>query len=77
LGIEGSNGIDNTKADVSVFSKITSDRIELKTPMNVDIYNVMGVRVTTLKAVNSIDLNSLNQGVYIIRAGKSTLKVIR
>ncbi len=71
------NAVDNTKADASVFSKITSDRIDLKTPMNVDIHNVTGVRVATLKAVNSIDLNTLKQGVFIIRAGNSTLKIVR
>jgi len=77
LGIEELNAVDNTKADASVFSKITSDRIDLKTPMNVDIHNVTGVRVATLKAVNSIDLNTLKQGVFIIRAGNSTLKIVR
>ncbi len=77
LGVEELNAVDNTKADASVFSKITSDRIDLKTPMNVDIHNVTGVRVATLKAVNSIDLNTLKQGVFIIRAGNSTLKIVR
>lgn len=77
LGIEETNGIDNTKADVSVFSTITSDRINLKNTMNVEIFNVTGIRIETLNAVNSINLKSLKQGIYVIRAGNSTLKIVR
>jgi hypothetical protein len=70
-------GIAQTKAAVSIFNKITPDRIEFSKTARVDIFNIIGQPIVSKRGVNQIDLTGLKTGVYIIRANNESMKFVR
>lgn len=50
---------------------------------SVEVYNILGARVSSQNAVNSVDMTNLNKGVYIVKAlnnetlNVSTVKVVK
>lgn len=78
LGIEEKTAVKNTSANQpSVFAKVNSNTIQLNETCNVEIFNLIGSKVSESKAVNSVNLCSLSKGAYIIRAKNESVKIIR
>jgi len=50
---------------------------------SVEVYNILGAKVSSQKAVNSVDMTNLNKGIYIVKAinnetsNVSTVKVVK
>jgi len=50
---------------------------------SVEVYNILGAKVSSQKAVKSVDMTNLNKGVYIVKAinnetsNVSTIKVVK
>ncbi len=51
------------------------DIITVSEPANISVYSVDGVQVASVKASTSISLAGLSKGVYIVKAGKKTVKI--
>lgn len=79
IGIRGAiTALNTIVADkASVFSKITSDVIELKSATNLEIFDSMGKRVLSAAKTNRLELSSLQKGLYIVRAKNESVKVIK
>lgn len=78
LGIRsGVTGLKSVNSLSSIFGNVISNVVELNEPTNVEVFNYIGKNILSLKNVNTIDLNSLNKGIYIIRANNESMKFIR
>jgi len=61
----------------SIFSKTTSNKIELTENSEITVFNSIGKQVLNLKNANSVDLSGLKSGVYMVRAKGQTIKINR
>lgn len=61
----------------SVFETVTSDVIVLKNKANVDIYSTTGKLVLSAKNTDKLTLNELIKGVYVVKSGSETIKIIK
>jgi hypothetical protein len=72
------SGLKNTIGTAnSIFSKQTSERIDLNRNANVIIFNALGKSVKSINNTNFVNLSSLSKGVYVIRANNEVVKIVR
>ncbi len=77
LGLKALTAVKSVKDVPSIFGRTTPNKVELTQSANVEVFNVTGKSMIMLKNVNTIDLSSLNKGVYIIKANNQQIKVVR
>lgn len=72
-------GIANAVKSVQIadFFTIDGNMINLKNMANVSIFTAEGKLVRSEKNVNSINVSTLNKGVFVIRANNQILKIVR
>ena len=78
-GVEENNTVSNTT--MSLYPNPAVDQLNVTLSQNADIviYNIMGQNVMNVEGhagTNSINISSLNAGVYFISAGNDTQKFI-
>jgi len=76
VGLRTASGVNQPNAKTSIFSKISSNKVELTDNADVVVYNSIGNEILKLNNVKSFDLNNLKSGVYILRAKNQTVKVV-
>ncbi len=76
-GLFSTTGIFNTTADILQVKLIGKTLTVTNSPSSsVEIFNALGAKVKTLELVNgSVEL-SLTKGIYIVRAGQKTAKIM-
>lgn len=79
--IENNNSQSNKTSDNNsprfTLSEKTLTVINVENGTQIDIYSALGAKVlTVIYNGNNISLNNLNKGIYIVRAGKYTQKIM-
>ena len=75
---------DQNQLDISIYPNPTDNTLFIsgnETPIAVDIYNVLGKEVLSVKNTNNINVQALQSGVYVIRisdgVGQTNRKFIK
>ena len=77
LNIANPVGMELSKTSASIFTKITSDQVQFSKSTNVAVFNVLGKQVMSVRNVRQLDLSTLENGIFIIRANNESRKLIR
>ena len=64
-------------ADNAILYDAASQTVTLNKATDVTVYSAAGIAMITAKEATSVSLKSLDAGVYIVKAGNMTLKVIK
>jgi hypothetical protein len=72
-----STGISSTKANNSIFGKVTTKQIQLNSQTDVSIYNAIGKLILLSNNATKVELSTLGKGVFVVRAGNQAIKLVR
>jgi len=71
------SGLKKIDGTSSIFSKVTSSRIELTSNANVLVFDAMGKLYRNNSNTNFVDLSNFSKGVYLVRANNEIVKIVR
>lgn len=79
IGVGLETGVKETTSAWAVMPTLVKDRIELKGnfPNAIEIWNIKGNRVGFYQNENSLDLTHLKTGIYFVRGGAVTFKIVK
>jgi hypothetical protein len=68
----------NLSGKMRVYPNPSNNRIYiLGATESIAIFNMMGQKVYTDKKINSVDISSWKNGIYLVRSGNSVVKIIK
>lgn len=79
IGVGLETGVKETTSIWAVTPTLVKDKIELKGnfPNVIDIWNIKGNRVGHYQNESSIDLAHLKTGIYFVKGGAATFKIVK
>lgn len=79
IGVGLETGVKETTSIWAVTPTLVKDKIELKGnfPNVIDIWNIQGNRVGHYQNESSIDLAHLKTGIYFVKGGAATFKIVK